>query len=119
MVLYLLKAMIELRACKAIEDTIERSPHSEVVSATYRNDKEQFLVGCAQVYSDKSKTSHFLSKVFFNSLHLTKLTLLKKQLQNLTYQGLTVLANLPILWRETYKASACLSDKVSPLMVSK
>lgn len=99
--------MVDL-ARDVVKEFIVHCPDPEItLNATY-DDFKRILVGCDQVYRDKSQTSYSSSAPVLNSPHMILMNFLEEQSRKSIEKGATVFAYIPISIRR--KPNACKSS---------
>ena len=91
-----LNAAIGLSAIPLVEKAVKSSSDPEVLWETAKCDGTQSMVGCLQVYSDKSVTSLTSHSFVFYPLHLTLINFSEERRRSLIGNGSTVVAYLPV-----------------------
>lgn len=109
---YPLKAIIELQARKAVEESVTRSSDAEVMWSTFDDARKTSFVGFAQVWSDNSQTSLSSSAVVPYPLYLTLLNFSELQNRKLIEQGFTI---LPHLWISVCKIRDSCKTRTDPV----
>lgn len=91
-------------ACDGVELAVQSCHNHNVIWKKEEKDKVQSVVGCLQLYSEKSQTSLSAAPYAFHPLHITLLYFSKEMRRKQIVFGSSVVSYLPIRLSERDEA---------------